>query len=54
MSFHYKDVGTGSPVLLLHGLKASTQLFEPLLALGAGQHRFISVDLPHSGRSGAW
>jgi len=54
MSFHHKDVGTGSPVLLLHGLMASTQVFEPLMSLGAGQHRFIAVDLPHSGKSGAW
>src|SRR4051812_17166632 len=33
---------------------ASSQVFEPLVALGAGKHRFVSVDLPHSGKSGAW
>jgi len=54
VSFHYKDQGAGPPVLLLHGLMASSQVFEPLVALGAGKHRFVSVDLPHSGKSGAW
>jgi pimeloyl-ACP methyl ester carboxylesterase len=54
MSFHHKDIGSGPPVVLLHGLMASTQVFEPLITLAKDQHRFIAIDLPHSGKSGAW
>jgi pimeloyl-ACP methyl ester carboxylesterase len=54
MSFNYKDAGSGPPVLLLHGLMASTQAFEPLISIAKDKHRLIAVDLPHSGKSGAW
>lgn len=48
------DEGSGPPVLLLHGLAASTRIWGDVVAAGADRHRFISVDLPRSGRSRAW
>ncbi len=33
---------------------ASTEVFSPLIKLAKDRHRFLAVDLPHSGRSGAW
>ncbi len=41
-------------MLLVHGLGASSHVFDPLLALGPEGLRLISFDLPCSGRSGAY
>jgi pimeloyl-ACP methyl ester carboxylesterase len=49
-----RDVGQGEPVLALHGLMASQRVFDAVIARGQDQHRFLAVDLPRSGRSGAW
>jgi pimeloyl-ACP methyl ester carboxylesterase len=51
---HARDVGQGEPVLALHGLMASQRVFDAVIARGQDNHRFLAVDLPRSGRSGAW
>ncbi|MHB8876117.1 MAG: alpha/beta fold hydrolase [Myxococcaceae bacterium] len=53
-TLYYRDVGTGTPVLLLHGMGASSHVFEPLAALERKGLRLITFDLPCSGRSGAY
>lgn len=50
----YRDEGQGEVVLLVHGLGASSAVFDRVIAAGAGRRRFLAVDLPRSGRSGAW
>ncbi len=54
MTPSYLDEGKGPPVLLLHGLMASAQVFRPLINLAKDRLRFLAIDLPHSGGSGAW
>jgi len=51
---HVEDEGRGVPVLLLHGLNASSHVFAPLRALAQERYRWLSVDLPCSGQSGYW
>jgi pimeloyl-ACP methyl ester carboxylesterase len=51
--FH-RDEGQGPPVLLVHGLASHTQVFDDLMAQGAGKYRFVAVDLPRSGKSKEW
>lgn len=46
--------GEGPPVLLLHGLGASSHVYEPLRAALPSGRRCVAVDLPHCGRAGAW
>ncbi len=50
---HFRDEGEGEPLLLLHGLGASSRVFDPLFA-NRGKRRLISVDLPRTARSGHW
>lgn len=42
---HYRVVGTGPPVLLLHGLGSSSRYWERLSAALAGRYRLIIPDL---------
>lgn len=51
---HHQDEGTGQPVLLLHGLMASSRVFDPLISLAKDRYRFLAPDLPSSGRSKDW
>jgi pimeloyl-ACP methyl ester carboxylesterase len=51
---HFFDQGQGKPVVLLHGLMASTRVFDDVIELGRKEHRFLSLDLPHSGKSRDW
>ncbi len=41
-------------MLLLHGLMASTHVFDEVISLGRKEFRFLSLDLPHSGKSLGW
>ena len=41
-------------MLLLHGLMASASVFDSVISRGQDRHRFLAVDLPHSGKSGRW
>ena len=47
----YTDVGSGKPLLLVHGWKDSKETFEPLINKLATSYRCISVDLPNFGKS---
>jgi len=50
----HDDRGTGSPVVLIHGLTFSRQSWDPIAARLADHHRVIALDLPgHGGSSGS-
>jgi pyruvate dehydrogenase E2 component (dihydrolipoamide acetyltransferase) len=52
---HVRDEGDERPLLLLHGLGASSRVFDHLFAPEVrGKRRLISVDLPNTARSRAW
>lgn len=53
MTIHYRDEGTGRPLVLLHGLGASSRIFDPIHA-ALPHRRVISLDLPRMARSGHW
>jgi pimeloyl-ACP methyl ester carboxylesterase len=61
-TLHYEDVGSGEPLVLLHGAAASAVSVEPLLAGFRDRYRVIAPDLRGMGRSspveqvapGAW
>ena len=48
----YKVAGKGEPLLLLHGLMVSGEMFDPLVELLQGQFRMVVPDLRGHGRSG--
>lgn len=49
---HYRDVGTGSPIVLIHGLSGQMRNFAPdLVARLAENHRVILLDRPRAGNS---
>ncbi|RMI31492.1 alpha/beta hydrolase [Nocardia stercoris] len=43
--------GSGSPIVLVHGLGSRWQCFEPILDRLAAEHEVIAVDLPGFGRT---
>lgn len=47
------DVGSGPPVVLLHGIASSSVTFEYVVPLVAGRHRAVSIDLLGFGGSPA-
>ena len=47
----YERRGTGSPLVLLHGIGHRWQAWEPVLDLLATRHDVVAVDLPGFGRS---
>ncbi len=51
LKIRYWDVGSGSPVLLLHGLGASAEVWSFNIEALASQCRVLVPDLPGSGRS---
>ncbi len=52
MQVHYRDEGTGFPLLLLHGAPSSLQTFDQLTAELSKQYRIIRLDLPGYGLTG--
>ena len=50
---HVESVGSGKPLVLLHGFAMHGGLFEPLLPSLAQRHRVHAVDIPGHGRSPA-
>ncbi len=50
---HYEDVGTGAPVILVHGWSLSSAAFGEEIALLARSRRAIAPDLRGHGRSAA-
>src|SRR5581483_6579866 len=50
---HYAERGSGPPLLLVHGLMVTGEMFEPILAPLAARHRVVVPDLRGHGRSRA-
>jgi 3-oxoadipate enol-lactonase len=48
---HFEERGAGPPLLLIHGVMITGEMFEPVLAQLATQHRVIVPDLRGHGRS---
>jgi 3-oxoadipate enol-lactonase len=48
---HYVEEGTGTPLLLIHGLAGDHTAWTPQVAAYRGRHRVIAFDNPGSGRS---
>ena len=51
MSLHFERLGTGRPLLMVHGLGANLRTWDPLLAALSGSRELVLVDLPGHGRS---
>jgi pimeloyl-ACP methyl ester carboxylesterase len=47
------DIGAGPPALFIHGVATSAYLWRNVIALLAGEHRCVALDLPLHGRSPA-
>jgi pimeloyl-ACP methyl ester carboxylesterase len=48
---YFTERGSGSPLLLLHGLMVTGEMFEPVIEYFATRHRVIVPDLRGHGRS---
>lgn len=48
---YYTERGSGSPLLLVHGLMVTGEMFEPIIAPLAARHRLIIPDLRGHGQS---
>ncbi|MFG2447816.1 alpha/beta fold hydrolase [Streptomyces sp. NPDC048512] len=53
VTLSYARVGTGEPLLLLHGIGHHRQAWDPVIPLIAGERDVIAVDLPGFGASPA-
>ena len=51
VTVHYRDVGEGVPVVLLHGAALDSRMWIGQLSTLAKDHRVIAVDLPGFGKS---
>lgn len=47
--WHLQELGSGPPVLMLHGAGGSTHSYRDLIPLLATHHRVIAIDLPGQG-----
>ncbi len=52
MSVHYRDEGSGPPLVLLHGTASSLQTWDAWTAALSAHHRIIRMDLPGFGLTG--
>lgn len=50
-SLFYRSMGSGPPVLLLHGYSLTSSFWTPYLAEFASRYRVVAFDLPGHGRS---
>jgi len=48
---HFTERGSGPPLLLIHGLMVTGEMFEPVMEYFAARHRLIVPDLRGHGRS---
>lgn len=51
LKLHYLEMGSGDPILLLHGWPTSAYLWRNLMPTLAEKNRVIALDLPGFGRS---
>jgi pimeloyl-ACP methyl ester carboxylesterase len=51
INLYYETVGSGRPMILLHGGLGSGEMFGPILPTLAGHHQVIVVDLQGHGRT---
>ncbi len=51
LTLHYRELGSGSPVLLLHGWPTSSYLWRGVMPAIAESNRVIALDLPGFGGS---
>jgi pimeloyl-ACP methyl ester carboxylesterase len=51
IKLYYETIGTGRPLVLLHGGLASGEMFGPILSTLAAEHQVILVDLQGHGRT---
>jgi pimeloyl-ACP methyl ester carboxylesterase len=51
MSLHFERLGTGRPLLMVHGLGSNLRTWDPLLPALRDSRQLILVDLPGHGRS---
>lgn len=49
----FRHSGDGTPLLLIHGLMATGEMYEPVLPALANHYHIILPDLRGHGRSGA-
>jgi pimeloyl-ACP methyl ester carboxylesterase len=47
----YTDIGSGEPILLVHGFPLDSRVWSPVAQQLAGRYRVVSVDLPGFGQS---
>ena len=47
----YTRTGSGTPIVLIHGIGSRWQVFEPIIGLLATRHEVIALDLPGFGAS---
>jgi|CZKU01.1.fsa_nt_gi pimeloyl-ACP methyl ester carboxylesterase len=52
MSVHYRDEGSGPPIVLIHGTGASLHTWDAWTAALSGTHRVVRFDLPGFGLTG--
>ncbi len=48
---HYRDIGQGAPIVMIHGLAGQMRNFAALVPLLGAGHRLILIDRPGSGHS---
>ena len=53
VTVHYEVAGDGTPVVLVHGLAESGEVWRPVTDRLSATKRVVVVDLPGHGRSGA-
>lgn len=51
MSLHFERLGTGRPLLMVHGLGANLRSWDPIVTALRGSRELILVDLPGHGES---
>ena len=51
MSLNVERRGSGTPIVLIHGIGSRWQIFEPVMDALAVQHEVIAIDLPGFGAS---
>lgn len=48
---HYRDIGQGAPIVMIHGLAGQMRNFAAVASLLGASHRVILIDRPGSGHS---